>query len=63
MSVSIAKTGGAARVHYIPKWTEFAITASNIASGSVIFGWAVKRAPVFARADAEVKRREARGVG
>lgn len=33
--------------HYLPKWTEFSITAAIIASGFFIFAMAVKYLPIF----------------
>ncbi len=40
----------AARVRYIPKWTEMAVTASIIAAGFAIFALAVKHLPIFPEA-------------
>jgi Ni/Fe-hydrogenase subunit HybB-like protein len=39
-------------VHYIPKWTEVAVTASIIAAGFAIFALAVKYLPIFPEAEA-----------
>lgn len=33
--------------HYIPKWTEFSITAAMVAGGFALFGLAVKYLPIF----------------
>ena len=50
LNVSITGMEGAANVHYIPKWTEFAVTASIIAAGFTIFALAVKYLPIFPEA-------------
>jgi Ni/Fe-hydrogenase subunit HybB-like protein len=50
LNVSITGMEGAAHVHYIPKWTEFAVTASIIAAGFTIFTLAVKYLPIFPEA-------------
>lgn len=47
LNVSITGMETAAGVHYIPKWTEIAITASIIAVGFAIFGLAAKHLPIF----------------
>ena len=47
LNVSITGMEGAAHVRYIPKWTEFAVTASIIAAGFTIFAVAVKYLPIF----------------
>lgn len=52
LNVSITGMEGAAHVHYIPKWTEFAVTASIIAAGFTIFALAVKYLPIFPPATA-----------
>jgi Ni/Fe-hydrogenase subunit HybB-like protein len=51
LNVSITGMERAAGVHYFPKWTEIAVTASIIASGFAIFGLAVKYFPVFPTAE------------
>jgi Ni/Fe-hydrogenase subunit HybB-like protein len=50
LNVSITGMEAAARVRYIPKWTEVAVTASIIAAGFVIFALAVKYLPIFPEA-------------
>ena len=50
LNVSITGMEEAARVRYIPKWTELAVTASIIAAGFVIFALAVKYLPIFPEA-------------
>ena len=50
LNVSITGMEAAARVRYIPKWTEFAVTASIIAAGFTIFALAVKYLPIFPEA-------------
>ncbi len=47
LNVSITGMEGAAGVHYIPKWTEIAVTASIIGAGFAIFALAVKHLPIF----------------
>jgi Ni/Fe-hydrogenase subunit HybB-like protein len=47
LNVSITGMEAAARVRYIPKWTELAVTASIIAAGFAIFATAVKYLPIF----------------
>ncbi len=53
LNVSITGMEGAAGVHYIPKWTEIAVTASIIGAGFAIFALAVKHLPIFPRAAEE----------
>jgi Ni/Fe-hydrogenase subunit HybB-like protein len=53
LNVSITGMEAAARVHYIPKWTEMAVTASIIGAGFAIFGLAVKYLPIFPAATTE----------
>jgi Ni/Fe-hydrogenase subunit HybB-like protein len=36
-----------AGLHYIPKWTEIAVTGAIIAAGFALFGLAVKYLPIF----------------
>jgi len=38
---------GAAGMHYIPKWTEMAVTAMIVAGGFALFGLAAKYLPIF----------------
>jgi Ni/Fe-hydrogenase subunit HybB-like protein len=47
LNVSITGMEAAARVRYIPKWTELAVTASIIAAGFAVFALAVKHLPIF----------------
>jgi Ni/Fe-hydrogenase subunit HybB-like protein len=47
LNVSITGMEGAAGGHYIPKWTEYAITAAIVAAGFALFGLAVKYLPIF----------------
>jgi Ni/Fe-hydrogenase subunit HybB-like protein len=53
LNVSITGMEASAGMHYIPKWTEVAITGSIIATGFAIFGLAVKYLPIFPEAHAE----------
>ena len=51
LNVSITGMEGFAGEHYIPKWTEIAVTASIIAAGFAIFALAVKYLPIFPPAE------------
>jgi len=56
LNVSITGMEASAGLHYIPKWTEVAVTASIVASGFAIFALATKYLPIFPTAT--VVRRE-----
>jgi Ni/Fe-hydrogenase subunit HybB-like protein len=47
MNVAITGMEASAGVHYFPKWTEIAVTASIIGAGFAIFALAVKYLPIF----------------
>ena len=47
LNVSITGMEGAAGMHYVPKWTEMAVTAMIIAGGFALFGLATKYLPIF----------------
>jgi Ni/Fe-hydrogenase subunit HybB-like protein len=47
LNVSITGLESSAGMHYIPKWTELAITAAIIAGGFALFGLAAKYLPIF----------------
>ncbi|HXZ82073.1 MAG TPA: Ni/Fe-hydrogenase cytochrome b subunit [Terriglobales bacterium] len=47
LNVSITGMETAAGLHYIPKWTEVAITGAIIAAGFFLFAMAVKYLPIF----------------
>jgi len=47
LNVSITGMEGAAGVHYVPKWTEMAVTAMIVAMGFALFGMATKYLPIF----------------
>ena len=47
LNVSITGMEGAAGMHYVPKWTEMAVTAMMIAMGFALFGMAAKYLPIF----------------
>jgi Ni/Fe-hydrogenase subunit HybB-like protein len=47
LNVSITGMERAAGVHYIPRWTELAITASIVGAGFAAFGLAAKYLPIF----------------
>jgi Ni/Fe-hydrogenase subunit HybB-like protein len=61
LNVSITGMEGAAGVRYIPKWTEFAVTASIIGAGFTAFALAVKYLPIFPVAQHEVQAERTRG--
>jgi Ni/Fe-hydrogenase subunit HybB-like protein len=47
LNVSITGQESAAGMHYIPKWTEIAVTGAIIAAGFALFGLATKYLPIF----------------
>jgi Ni/Fe-hydrogenase subunit HybB-like protein len=47
LNVSITGLESAAGMHYIPKWTEMAVTGAIIAAGFALFGLATKYLPIF----------------
>ena len=47
LNVSITGLESSAGLHYIPKWTELAVTALIIAVGFALFGLAVRYLPIF----------------
>jgi len=47
LNVSITGMESAAGLHYVPKWTEIAVTGAIIAAGFALFGLAVKYLPIF----------------
>ncbi|HVP43916.1 MAG TPA: Ni/Fe-hydrogenase cytochrome b subunit [Terriglobales bacterium] len=47
LNVSITGIEGSAGMHYVPKWTEMAVTAAIIAAGFALFGAAAKYLPIF----------------
>jgi Ni/Fe-hydrogenase subunit HybB-like protein len=47
LNVSITGLESSAGMHYIPKWTEVAVTGAIIAAGFALFGAAVKYLPIF----------------
>ncbi len=47
LNVSITGLESAAHMHYVPKWTELAVTAAIVAAGFALFGIAVKYLPIF----------------
>jgi Ni/Fe-hydrogenase subunit HybB-like protein len=47
LNVSITGLESAARMHYIPKWTEIAVTGAIIAAGFALFGLATTYLPIF----------------
>lgn len=53
LNVSLTGMEAASGTHYIPKWTEIAVTLSVIAAGFAIFRFAAKYLPVFEEAPEE----------
>jgi Ni/Fe-hydrogenase subunit HybB-like protein len=51
LNVSITGMEASAGAHYIPRWTEIAVTASIIAAGFAIFALAVKYLAIFPEAE------------
>ncbi len=47
LNVSITGMETSAGLHYVPKWTEVAITGAIIAAGFALFGLAAKYLPIF----------------
>jgi Ni/Fe-hydrogenase subunit HybB-like protein len=47
LNVSITGQETSAGMHYIPKWTEIAVTGGIIAAGFALFGLATKYLPIF----------------
>jgi len=47
LNVGITGMEASAGLHYIPKWTEIAVTGSIVAAGFAIFGLAAKYLPIF----------------
>ncbi len=47
LNVSITGLESSAGMHYIPKWTEVAVTAAILAGGFALFALAVKYLPIF----------------
>ena len=48
LNVSLTGMEASSGTHYIPKWTEVAVTLSIVAAGFAIFRLAAKYLPVFA---------------
>jgi Ni/Fe-hydrogenase subunit HybB-like protein len=51
LNVSITGLESSAGMHYVPKWTEIAVTGAIIAVGFALFGMAVKYLPIFPAED------------
>lgn len=47
LNVSITGLESSAGMHYVPKWTEIAVTGAIIAGGFALFGMAAKYLPIF----------------
>jgi len=51
LNVSITGMESSAGMHYVPKWTEVAVTGAIIAAGFALFGLATKYLPIFPAAE------------
>jgi len=51
MNVAITGMEASSGVHYFPKWTEWAVTASIVGAGFALFALAVKYLPIFPAAE------------
>jgi Ni/Fe-hydrogenase subunit HybB-like protein len=58
LNVSITGMESAAGLHYVPRWTEVAITGGIIAAGFVLFSLAVKYLPIFPAEEAVLLEEE-----
>lgn len=58
LNVSITGMESAAGMHYIPKWTEVAVTGAIIAVGFALFGMAAKYLPIFPESPKEEDQAE-----
>jgi Ni/Fe-hydrogenase subunit HybB-like protein len=47
LNVSITGMETSAGLHYVPRWTELAVTGAIIAAGFALFGAAAKYLPIF----------------
>jgi len=56
LNVAVTGMEGSAGLHYFPRWTEIAITASIVAAGFAIFTLAAKYLPIFPDAKAAAVR-------
>jgi len=63
LNVSITGLEASAGVHYVPKWTELAITAAIIAAGFALFGMAAKYLPIFPAEEHHASAESATGAG
>lgn len=61
LNVSVTGLEASSGVHYVPKWTELAITLAIVAAGFAVFRLAAHYLPVF-EAEAE-EDEETRGTG
>jgi Ni/Fe-hydrogenase subunit HybB-like protein len=52
LNVTITGLESSAGTHYVPKWTEVAVTGAIIAAGFALFGLAVKYLPIFGAGEA-----------
>jgi Ni/Fe-hydrogenase subunit HybB-like protein len=62
LNVSITGQESVVGRHYIPKWTEIAVTGAIIAAGFALFGLAVKYLPIFP-AEESLEKVEPRPLG
>ena len=62
LNVSITGLESSAGMHYLPRWTEVAVTGAIIAAGFALFGLAARYLPIFPAEDAHAVATEARDV-
>jgi Ni/Fe-hydrogenase subunit HybB-like protein len=62
LNVSITGLESSAGMHYVPKWTEVAVTGAIIAAGFALFGLAAKYLPIFGPTDHQSVRREGQAM-
>jgi Ni/Fe-hydrogenase subunit HybB-like protein len=63
LNVSITGLESAAGMHYVPKWTEIAVTGAIIAAGFALFGLGVKYLPIFPAEEQHSEVLTGAGVG
>jgi len=58
LNVAVTGMASSSGVRYVPSWMEFAVTASLVGMGFLLFGLAVKYLPVFPRQELEAESAE-----
>ena len=62
LNVAVTGMESASGTHYIPKWTEIAVTGAIIAAGFALFGLATKYLPIFPAEEHPVAEARARAA-